>query len=639
VTRTPRSSRIVIEPVATSGRSLRGRLTATALALLGVLCAADALAAGEKDGEANKLYDAAMNDDYLNVELGKAEKKLNDAIKKCGSDGCTPKVLAKVYLGLGVIHFANNKADAAKEAFINGLKADASATLDPTFKGAEIDKIFDEAKKSAGKGGGDSGSKGGGDSGEGGSKGGGDSGEGGKKPGGGLKHTPPTEQQVNTPVPIYIEVPEDLGIKKVTLRYKPFGATAYKPVDMQKVGSGWGIEIPCTEVGTTGDLKYYITADDDAGTVDSAGSRNEPYKVAIKNEIEGDPPALPGKKPPKQCSSSTDCPPGFPGCVDSQCSSDGDCKSGLQCSRKEGDSEGTCKRKASEGKPWGSSCSESSECGEGLACVEGSCQEGASTDKPKQTTKVRKNMFTLEAGLDLLLINGRDGVCSGKDADGNINDGSFVCFYSEGGDRTGQFYGVPNNAAGTNGVSGGFGVAGGRFGVGFDRQLTDKIRVTLGLHLGFALSGFPSSDTPPTSSQVGYGFSQANGFLPFWGELRAGYNFLGGMVEDLKFRPYAYVGFGIGQVNAGVPVTVCDTKNKAGDAIPSNTSQGDCPKGSVFENVDAYQITGLNYIPIGFGSTFGIKKGFGLKAELRVIFMVPTFGVVFQPQIGPVYAF
>ena len=36
-----------------------------------------------------------------------------------------------------------------------------------------------------------------------------------------MSHTPPAEQAVNTPVPIYIEVPEEVGATKVTLRYKP----------------------------------------------------------------------------------------------------------------------------------------------------------------------------------------------------------------------------------------------------------------------------------------------------------------------------------------------------------------------------------------------------------------------------------
>jgi len=638
IPRTPRSSRSVRQPNSPSAGRLGGKVAAAGLALLGLFCAADALAAGEKDAEATKLYDAAMNDDYLNVELGKAEKKLNDAIKKCGSDGCTPKVLAKVYLGLGVIQFANNKPDLAKEAFINGLKADASATLDPTFKGAEIDKIFDDAKKSAGSSG--TGGKGGssGTAGAGGDAGGSAP----SKPAGDLKHTPPAEQQVNTPVPIFLQIPDDLGVKKVTLRYKPFGATNWKPLEMAKVGDGWGVEVPCTEVTTTGDLKYYITADDDAGTVATAGSRSEPYKIAIKNEIEGDPPSLPGKKPPKACASGTDCPPGFPRCVDSQCGGDGDCNSGLYCSRKEGESDGLCKRRSAEGKPWGSSCSDPGECGEGLTCLEGSCQEGKKEGDPNAGKGGKKtlNMISIDGSLDLLLIGSRDNVCSGKDADGNTSDGSYVCFYSEGGDRSGQFYGVPKSVTGTNGVTGGFGVAGGRIGAGFDRQLTQNLNITLGVHLGAAFSGFPSSDTAPTKTQSNdYGHSQANPFMPFWVEGRAGYNLFGGWTEKMKFKPYAYVGFGFGQVNAGVPVTVCDTKKADGSAVPSNTATKGCPKGSVFENVDAYQITGLDYIPIGLGSTFGITNNIGVKAELRFLFMLPTFGVVFQPTIGPVYAF
>ncbi|MEZ4314557.1 MAG: hypothetical protein R3F14_41615 [Polyangiaceae bacterium] len=642
IARTPRTTRLAQE-VSTPprGRALTGKASAVALALLGLFTAGDAVAAGEKDAEANKLYDSAMNDDYLNVELGKAEKKLQDAIKKCGTDGCTPKVLAKLHLGIGVIHFANNKADAAKEAFITGLKVDSGAQLDPTFKGAEIDKIFDDAKKSAGTGSGTGGK--GGDSGTGGS------GEGGSKPtpGGDLQHTPPPEQRLNTPVPIYVEVPPDYGVKKVTVRYKPFGSTTWKPLDMQKVGDGWGVEIPCTDATTTGNLKYYITADDDAGTVATAGSRGEPYTVNIKNEIDGDPPSLPGKKPPRQCEAvGGDCVPGFPGCVDSACNSDSDCKGALYCKHEAGE-EGVCKRKGGGGKPWGSSCGESSECDEGLACVENSCQEGSGGGGGPTEKKKTLNMFSLDISLDLLLIGSRDLVCSGRDAAGNVSDGSFVCFYTgEDPERTGQFYGVPAAQEGTNGVTGGFGVAGARFGAGYDRQLTQKLPITVGLHLGAAISDFPTSDKGPTGTQnKDFGHYQASPFLPFWGELRAGYSLFGGWTEKMKFKPYGYIGFGIGQVNAGVPVTVCDQRTPAGDKITANQSTKGCPsdaandQGSVFQNVNAYQITGLNYIPIGIGSTFGFTDNIGVKAELRVLLMVPTFGVVFQPTIGPVYAF
>ncbi len=78
IARLPRTTRNAAAPrnVSSNGRNHAGRVAATALALLGLFAAADASAAGDKDAEANKLYDAAMNDDYLNVELAKAEKGL-----------------------------------------------------------------------------------------------------------------------------------------------------------------------------------------------------------------------------------------------------------------------------------------------------------------------------------------------------------------------------------------------------------------------------------------------------------------------------------------------------------------------------------------------------------------------------------
>jgi len=606
-----------------------------ALAFVALFGAADAVAAGEKDAEATKLYDAAMNDDYLNVELAKAEKKLQDAIKKCGTDGCTPKVLAKVQIGLGVIHFANNKLDLAKEAFVAGLKVDPTAALDPTFKGAEIDKIFDDAKKSTGAAG--AGGASGGSSGGGGASGGagGAGGSGPAKVGGDLKHNPPAEQQVNTAVPIYIEVPADMGIKKVTLRYKPFGSTEWKPLEMGKVGDGWGVELKCTEVTTTGDLKYYITADDDAGTVATAGSRSEPYKVSIKNDIEGDPPSLPGKKPPKQCAGTSDCVPGFPRCPGAECSSAADCNEGLYCS-----ADGKCAKRSLECKAWGASCVDNSECCDGYSCSDGTCQEGGGGTASPSKKKGKQFFVSVSASLNLLLISGRDLVCSGKDASGNVSDGSYVCFHSDGG---GQFYGVPNDAGGTNGITGGFGVGGATFSAGFDWNLMQtfnvpNINLTAGLRVGFGLSAFPTSTADPTEAQRGFGHSKANEFKPFNIEGRGQYSFLGNFVEKGKFRPYAFVGGGAGQVNAGVPVTVCDTVDKDGDPVPQSKSCGK-QAGSVETNVDAYQITGLGYVAFGPGVTYGFTDWFGLQLEVKVMLMVPTFGVVIAPTLSPVVAF
>ena len=113
-----------------------------------------------------------------------------------------------------------------------------------------------------------------------------------------------------------------------------------------------------------------------------------------------------------------------------------------------------------------------------------------------------------------------------------------------------------------------------------------------------------------------------------------------GWVEPKKFRPYAFVGGGLGQVNAAVPVSVCDQFDDDGETPIVGGGSGSCPNGTrIVRELNAYQITGLNFIAVGGGTTFGIASGFGVAAELKVMFMVPTFGIVFAPNIGPVFAF
>ncbi len=110
------------------------------------------------------------------------------------------------------------------------------------------------------------------------------------------------------------------------------------------------------------------------------------------------------------------------------------------------------------------------------------------------------------------------------------------------------------------------------------------------------------------------------------------------MMEDKKFRPYVFARRWSGQVNAAVAVAVCDTTLGAGEQATAG-----CPvvngKGSVERQVNAYQITGLNFFGFGGGTTFGITPLFGLALEVKFMFMVPTFGFVLAPTIGPVFNF
>lgn len=161
---------------------------------------------------------------------------------------------------------------------------------------------------------------------------------GGKKARSRISHTPPVEQAVLTPIPLWVES-RDETVTRVVLRYKAFGSTAWTAVYMTQNDNGWSGEIPCRDVGTViGVLRYYITAYGAEGEVlGTDGTLKKPNKVKIRRGIKSAPPHLPGRPPPTRCTDRTDCPPDFPGCMtqnggESRCTADDDCDDGMICS-------------------------------------------------------------------------------------------------------------------------------------------------------------------------------------------------------------------------------------------------------------------------------------------------------------------
>jgi hypothetical protein len=154
---------------------------------------------------------------------------------------------------------------------------------------------------------------------------------------GAITHTPPTEQAVMTPIPIFVES-RDESVTRVVLRYKSFGSPTWTAINLTKIEGGFGGEVPCRDVGTvTGVLRYYVTAYDAEGnTVGSNGTMKKPNKVKIRRAIKSQPPHLPGRQPPARCYDPTDCPPDFPGCsskplTENSCLVDDDCDEGMTC--------------------------------------------------------------------------------------------------------------------------------------------------------------------------------------------------------------------------------------------------------------------------------------------------------------------
>ena len=569
--------------------------------------------AGPKDKAAQKLFDTAINEDYLNADFDKAEKKLKEAVTACGSSGCSSDLLAKIHVALGTVYgVGQNKNAEAKEEFVAALKADAGAALDPSLTTPEIAKIFADAKKAAG----------------------GSSGAAPptptttRAPAGDATHTPPPESQVNTPLPIYIEPADDVPLAKVVLRYKPFGATQFKSVELKKIGKGYGGEIPCEDTTTTGDIKYFFAfTGADGEPAGGLGSTKEPFKTTIKNELEGEAPKLPGKKSSPQCKEKLDCPPDMPGCDSGKPVKHGD-------------------------KGWGSSCELASECKEGLTCLNGTCEEdkagGGGGDDKGDGKKKRMNLVGLGAQFDFLVLSGSTKVC-----DGAVN---YACYRT---DQPGaQFFGVPVAFPNTDGIQGGGSFAGARILVGYDRQILKKIGLSIGARIGYAFGGPKSPnnldgngnpallsnstaiDLTEMMNGVAAGANPpqtpAKSFFPFHGEARISYHVLGAsMMDQLKFRPYVFVDGGVAQVNASVPVAICDA-----NVLSTDSGKGCGLKTStVIRQVTAYQITGLNFVGFGGGSTFGITPVFGVAVELKFMFMLPTFGTVVAPSLGPVFNF
>jgi hypothetical protein len=563
----------------------RGPLRLFMVAVLGAswLVSSSVLAA-PKDAAVIKIDRDAIYNDYLATQFPNAEKKLKKAIAICGTGGCSPRVFAQLHRDLAVVYVVSGRpAGAAQAEFATALQIDPGITLVKELTTPEVQAAF-AAAQSGGAGTGAPAEEaaparpaapakaaaGGGED---------------------ITHTPPAEQTVLTPVPIYVEMPEGVTPAKVQLRYKTFGSTEWKTIELRKLKGGYAAEVPCLDIGSeTGDLKYYIQAVDANGdVVATSGSRNNPHKVPIKNELAGEPPHLPGKPPTAQCANPGDCPPGLPGCastkkkkrgekdwgasceVDSECQS-GACRDGT-CAA---ESEGGGSTSAEEAK----TCTTDGDCGSGQTCTSGVCG-----------SKSKKNFISVAVQQDMLLLSSATEVCA--------NQTDYSCFFSD----NSQYDGVPN-VGDRDQVSGGFGLATTRILVGFDRLLGENL--TLGVKLGYAFNGGPAAG------------GGGKAFFPVHAEGRVAYFFGKNPFGSTGIRPYVSVNGGLAQIDARVTVQVNDPQN-----------------GQL--NLAAWKKGGTSFVGAGVGAMWLTSPGSGFLAELRLEQLFSSSATGLSLQIG--YAF
>jgi hypothetical protein len=413
---------------------------------------ARSLAAGANDQEARNLRQQAIMNDYLAMQFDAAVEKLEKALDLCAADQCSPSLVARLHRDLGVVYVAGlEDIEEGKAEFISALNIDPSIVLDKDLTTDKVSAVFEEVKGVLAE---DRAKK--------------------KKEDdqkraitapGDIIHVPPPESQVQTALPIYAELKEGITAQKLKVRFKT--ATGdWESVEMKKVGTGWGVQIPCKTIGASPRMvEYFIQAYSGEDVVASIGAQTVPLTVQTKTKLAGPPPSLPGQNPPGQC--IDECPPGQPGC----------------------------------GAVKGAECMGDEDCSEGLVCTNRVC---APKLEPSQKLG-RRSWLSLAFQQDLMYVGAEDLICSGNN--------QWNCYWANG-----TFYGgIPDEVAGNKIKSSGFIAATMRVLVGFDYLMSPNL--SLGARVGFAFGGEPQNFMPAhVEARGAYWFIRRSlqpGFRPY----------------------------------------------------------------------------------------------------------------------------
>ena len=533
-------------------------------------------AAVPKDDLALKLDQDAMSNDYLAMKFADSDKKLRQGLAICGKTGCSPNVLAQLHRDLGILYVVWNRPEEGKEHFAQALQYDPGTTIPKDLVTPEVTTAFAASAKQAG-----------------GAPRAGAPPPTPETPARGapassnedIIHTPPAEQATLTAVPLFAEVSEDLSPAKVVVRYKVFGGADWKTADMRRVRKGYGVELPCEDMGTTpGDLKYYIQVLGPDGEVLAAvGSRKAPLRVAIKNQIAGEPPRLPGRRAPARCAGgeSTECPPDLPGCGTAKksstgtCGVDSDCQSGSCIDEHCTDSAST---------PTGTKCETDRQCGAGYVCKTGFCEAN-----PK------KNWFGLAAQQDIIILPAAQYVC--------FRGTLYSCVQ---GDGTYYDTGKPETSPAADEVKAQVGAGTTRILLTYDRPVSSNF--ALGGRIGYAFGGGPDSRS-------------GSPFLPVHVEARVSLFFGSEPFIRTGFRPYLVASFGVAQIDASVPVVVVEQDPQTGAQTQTGT-------------LIAWKRTGALFGSGGLGMLYALGRNTGFFVDVRGQRMFPNLGTAIPIQIG-----
>jgi hypothetical protein len=581
---------------------------------LSVVASRGAYAADPKiEKEAQALEKKAIEEDNLNVNYAGAVKKLQTAITKCDGDKCNSGLKAALLRDLGAMQILNGSVDEGKASFGQAIGMDASIELDPSYKNPQLEGIWSEVKK---KGGGAAAPV-----------------KAGPQPTGDFTHTPATEALVRTPLPVYVEYSGTEELSRVTVKYKGFGMTDWKTIELKKTDSGFGALIPCKDA-TQGLMQYYVQGfNGQNDPVATSGTRGKPFTVPVTAQITGPNPSLPGEEPPEQCADTGECPPDFPGCggkkkpAGEECAKDSDCESnscsdekcadkkstGDDCAKDDECSSGTCSSGKCAGKK-----AEGDECDSDEDCDSDRCKEGKCTAS-SSSSKGSKIWLGLAFQADWYAIPGASDVCIVNPATTNpTNSAGYTCVDpSSGSAFPNSGLTSPQTSARTlnqdiakgagDQVVGGFKLANLRLFLSLDYAVSHN--VLIGLRAGYVFNTDPSSSA----------------FAPLHLEARLTYLIGKDAVSHKGISPMLFGGIGAGEFDAFVPVQV--TLNNIGNTPLTGTENAWLTAGPVFVAVGGgARVLLSNKIAataaLKLEGAFGGEAGFlpGVAPELGVQF-------------------
>jgi hypothetical protein len=544
------------------------------LGCFGTSLAVDSVAqAAPNDAKAKQLAEKALYDDYLNLRFDDAARRLKEAISLC-EGGCSKSVTAQMYRDLGVVLVAGKQnRDDGVQAFAQALSHDPAIELDDELNSPEVAAAFEEARKLASAPTPTEETA---------------SAPSAPQASGAIAHDAPTEQVVNTPLPLFVGVNTGEEVARVTAFIRGFGMPKFKALELAKLTNGFGGETSCADVGTTtGEFQYYIVAyDQDGKGVGRVGNETEPVVVLIKSEIDGPAPRLPDRPAPKPCAepaATDDCPPDFPGC-------------GL------GD--------------WG--------------------DEKTAGEASNVKVKPKQHWLSLSFQGDFMLMPADENVCSSG------SDAGYECFYG-GGSYRNPAWGEPGavqadgSLANAGKVGGGLVPATMRVLLGYDYAATEWLR--LGVRVGFAFNGGPQVATTdpvldasgnvqvdPTTGLPAQVQVSENAFLPFHAEGRVGFWLLS---SDSPVRPHFALSGGLAQVDAKIITPIVE---------PRKNNPVDCPPGSdnrcLEANLEAWRTSGTVFGAGGLGLMIPFAPNHGVDIEGKFMLLFPGSEQVVAAQLG-----